>query len=316
MNRFKNILFVADGRTEVAGAFDRAVMLAKDNQARLSVIDVLDKVPPDARMLITTMSPLELEEMLTQERVGQLEDLIAPAKGDGVQISTKVLVGTRFIEIIREVLRNKHDLVMKPARGKAGPTPRLFGSTDMHLTRKCPCPVWIFKPTWRRKFDRILAAVDPMPTDDESQALDTVVMDLATSLAALENCELHVVHAWTVYAEAILREGYHILAKQELDKLARKTEQEHKKRLEELVRKYGLDDVAHRVHLVKGDAGDLIPDLATQERADLIIMGTVGRTGIAGFFIGNTAEKVLNVVDCSVLTVKPEGFVTPVRLEG
>ena len=316
MKRFKNILFVADGRTEVTGAFDRAVTLAKDNQARLSVIDVLDKVPPDARMLITTMSPLELEEMLTQKRVGQLEDLIAQAKDDGVQISAKVLVGTRFIEIIREVLRNNHDLVMKPARGKAGSTPRLFGSTDRHLTRKCPCPVWIFKPTWRKKFDRILVAVDPTPTDDESQALNTVVMDLATSLAALENCELHVVHAWTVYAEAILREGYHILAKQELDKLARKTEREHKKWLEELIRSYDLSDVAHRAHLLKGDAGELIPDLAIQERADLVIMGTVGRTGIAGFFIGNTAEKVLDVVDCSVLTVKPDSFVTPVRLEG
>ena len=70
------------------------------------------------------------------------------------------------------------------------------------------------------------------------------------------------------------------------------------------------------MHLLKGDAGELIPDLAIQERADLVIMGTVGRTGIAGFFIGNTAEKVLDVVDCSVLTVKPDSFVTPVRLEG
>jgi len=43
-------------------------------------------------------------------------------------------------------------------------------------------------------------------------------------------------------------------------------------------------------------------------------MGTVCRTGIAGFLIGNTAENVLNDVDCSVLTVKPEGFASPKRL--
>ncbi len=60
----------------------------------------------------------------------------------------------------------------------------------------------------------------------------------------------------------------------------------------------------------------MIPELAYKEKVDLIIMGTVCRTGIAGFFIGNTAEKVLQQVHCSVLTVKPDGFATPVILDG
>lgn len=38
-------------------------------------------------------------------------------------------------------------------------------------------------------------------------------------------------------------------------------------------------------------------------------------TGVAGFFIGTTAENVLQLVDCSVLRVKPEGFVSPVKLK-
>ena len=45
---------------------------------------------------------------------------------------------------------------------------------------------------------------------------------------------------------------------------------------------------------------------------ELVVMGTICRTGLPGFFIGNTAETVLQSVDCAVLTVKPEGFVTPV----
>jgi nucleotide-binding universal stress UspA family protein len=52
-----------------------------------------------------------------------------------------------------------------------------------------------------------------------------------------------------------------------------------------------------------------------EEQIDLIVMGTVGRSGISGLFIGNTAEKVLQKVDCSVLAVKPEGFVSPVKLD-
>jgi len=66
---------------------------------------------------------------------------------------------------------------------------------------------------------------------------------------------------------------------------------------------------------VKGFAKDRIPEIVKEEKIDLIMMGTVGRTGIPGLLMGNTAETVLNRIDCSVLAVKPEGFITPVRLE-
>ena len=71
----------------------------------------------------------------------------------------------------------------------------------------------------------------------------------------------------------------------------------------------------HKVHLLKGDATELVPRLTDRNKIKLIIMGTLCRTGVMGFFIGNTAEKVLQQVDCSVLALKPEGFKTPVTLQ-
>jgi nucleotide-binding universal stress UspA family protein len=67
--------------------------------------------------------------------------------------------------------------------------------------------------------------------------------------------------------------------------------------------------------MLKGEPGDLIPKLAARMEVELIVMGTVSRSGVAGFLIGNTAEMILRRVRCSVLTVKPDGFVTPVRLD-
>jgi universal stress protein E len=58
----------------------------------------------------------------------------------------------------------------------------------------------------------------------------------------------------------------------------------------------------------------VIPDLAEELRAELIVMGTVRHTGIEGMLIGSTAETILHRIDCSVLAVKPEGFVTPVTI--
>ncbi|MGB5844849.1 MAG: universal stress protein, partial [Anaerolineales bacterium] len=89
----------------------------------------------------------------------------------------------------------------------------------------------------------------------------------------------------------------------------------HKRSLGELLQLYDLENQKHQVYMLKGEAGNLIPALAAAKEIEIIVMGTVSRTGIAGLLIGNTAEKVLRQVDCSVLTVKPEGFITPVKLD-
>ena len=313
MNRFKNILLFAGSESGKDAALEQAVILAKSNKAKLKVVDVIEGLPREMRVLITVKSPPELQELVINERRNQLEQLIEPIRKDGVNVCAKVLIGTPFLEIIREVVRDKHDLVIKTARGRGGLKEILFGSTAMHLMRKCPCPVWIIKPTHRKKYARIMAAVDPDPSDEVKNTLNTKIMELATSLARLEGSEFHVVHAWKIYSETMLiRSGG--LSKCEVDSLGRETRKMYKGWLNELIEKYAPETPKDRIHLQKGDAGILIPALVKRKRIELIVMGTVSRTGIAGLFIGNTAEKVLREVDCSVLIVKPDGFVTPVRL--
>jgi len=55
--------------------------------------------------------------------------------------------------------------------------------------------------------------------------------------------------------------------------------------------------------------------VAEQENVELVVIGTLGGAGLPGRLIGRTAEKGINHVDYSVLTIKPEGFVSPVTLE-
>ena len=86
--------------------------------------------------------------------------------------------------------------------------------------------------------------------------------------------------------------------------------------LDRLLAIVGLKERFSQIHLIKNDdAPKAIVKLVKNEKIDLLVIGTICRTGLAGFFIGNTAEKVLSEVNCSVLTVKPDGFVTPVTLE-
>ena len=77
---------------------------------------------------------------------------------------------------------------------------------------------------------------------------------------------------------------------------------------------YGLTTESPHVNLVKESASKAISSLSEAVSADLIVMGTVGRTGIPGLIIGNTAENVLQTTRASVLAVKSDGFVSPVTL--
>jgi nucleotide-binding universal stress UspA family protein len=315
MQRFKNILLVTGAKTESAAALERAVTLAKRNQAQLRVVEVLKELPHDVHLQMRSKRPTELQNQIIEQRSSHLEQLILPIRLEEVEVSAQVLCGTPFLEIIREVLRNQHDLVMMTARGKGELREMLFGSTTLHLMRKCPCPVWVMKRTQRKQYARILAAVDFDSFDEGRNPLSTKIMDLATSLAHLERSELHIIHAWALYGESTLRRRCVRTSRREVDKLVRETRSAHRSWLGKLLQNYDLGDMKHQVHLLKGGAGKLIPQLAKRKRVELLVMGTVCRTGVPGFLIGNTAEKVLQQIDCSVLTVKPDGFATPIRLD-
>jgi len=56
---------------------------------------------------------------------------------------------------------------------------------------------------------------------------------------------------------------------------------------------------------------DVIPELAEQLDAELVVLGTVGRTGFSAALIGNTAEHVIDSVNCDLLAVKPDGYKSP-----
>jgi nucleotide-binding universal stress UspA family protein len=312
MQRFKKILFYYRNAADHP-ALDRAAQLAKRNQARLTVVEVLEDLPRDLGMANHGTPPTDPVTSFTKERQDRLQHLAASLMEDGSQIKTTVLVGTPFPEITREVLRDGYDLVIMTAECPLGLKKVLFGSTSMHLMRKCPCPVWVMKPEPRRGLARILAAVAPDPFNHERDVLNTTIMDLASSLTEREDAELHVVHVWQV-ASGYRRKMPFGWAKNRQVQWDRSVREHTKTAL------FGLldareDGIWGRVHLLKGRPANLIPKLAEKEKVDLIVMGTVCRTGVPGVFMGNTAESILQQVECSVLTIKPDGFVTPVAYE-
>ncbi|HNZ64378.1 MAG TPA: universal stress protein [Smithella sp.] len=309
MKRFKSILYVAESDNDQESALARAVSLAENNQADLTVMDVIPSMMG------------EYPEEMMQARMRFLESLIEPYT-KRLNIKIELESGTVFLEVIREVLRNGHDLVIKPAENPDF-LKRLFGSTDIHLLRKCPCPVWIMKLPEKSNYHCIMAAVGfkPLEASEGEDALNNEILHLAVSLAMSDFASLHVVHAWETFAGKYIRSR----SDKPHEDIVVYVEQErslHQNGLNKLMEKLGErigDDVYQELspslHLPQGDAQKMIPAMAASLQADLVVMGTIARTGVAGLIIGNTAEAVLDQLECSVLAVKPPGFVTPVKLE-
>ena len=318
MKRFRNILLVCDEKSAHRTVIERAVWLAKANGSRITLVDVVDAAPGELARLFAALPghrAHDFEFEVLEFHRSRLTEIAATIKSEGVETAEQVLEGIPFVEIIRKVLRDGHDLVMKGAAGDSRDRSPFFASTDLHLLRKCPCPVWVMKRGLRPHYHRVLAAVDPDPEDEQRDALNRQTIDLATSLSRMEGGELHVVNAWQLSEEATLRDSsFARLPKDEVDLLVEAKRRESERNLGELLRHYPEARAVCQVHLLKGAARSVIPGFAREEGADLIVMGTVGRVGIRGLFIGNTAEAILNQVACSVLAVKPPGFQTPVSL--
>jgi len=308
INQFKKVLFFADGAKGEKAALTRALELAVNNSGQLVVIDVVAEVSTNDLRLQSSMK--ELQNSLVRDRTLALDELIARLpKVGGKRISIKRLVvpGKDYIEVIRAVVRDKFDVVIKAANPKSALTSALFGNNDIRLLHQCPCPVIVLKPTRRKKFRQILAAVDPVTENKESIELNRSIMDSAISLADVEKAGLQVLHVWDLPLEDSAARAH----KDKLKELSKSLKEDTQRKLDNLV-----DDYSHpRLfdHLLKGKPHKVIPDFVSKNNIDILVMGTVARSGIPGFIVGNTAEKILNQVDCSVMALKPKKWKSPIK---
>jgi len=323
MKQFKNILYVSEASAAQGPAVARAVSLAENNQADLTVIEVVPDVTTSIGAPLGGLTSAKLQTALVDNRLRELESLIAPYR-QRLGIRLDVLAGKTFLEAIRTVIRDKHDLLIKPAENPDF-IERLFGSDDMHLLRKCPCPVLLMRPEEKANYACIMAAVDFNPDASDTsrtidQGLNRQILAVSGSLALSDFAALHLVHVWDAPAELMVRswsdnpdeagmayvEGERSRHERDLNRL-----RDH---LKDQIGKEAYDYLSPRFHLRRGAAPTVIPETAKQLQADLVVMGTVARTGIAGLLIGNTAETILEQLQCSVLALKPPGFVSPITL--
>lgn len=320
MTSFANILFVAERSDNDSAALHQAMDLADNNQAQLTIVGLAEVSERQKAAVDATTK--QLLAAIVDERQEELESLVRDTSGSCVPVDTRVLVGRGVLEVIRAVLRHQYDLVIKSGETNYG-FASTFSGADLKLLRKCPCPVWVIKSTQQQGDREILAALDYDPDDPGIDALNCQILEVSTSLALADFAEVHVVHAWRLPHESFLRSPRSSFSNADVDRMIQDEKTRRRTWLESLVNRVcgakGEKVVAYigpQIHFIEGGASQLVPRLAEKLGAELVVMGTIGRTGIPGFLIGNTAENILQRISCSALTIHPAGFVSPVTLEG
>jgi nucleotide-binding universal stress UspA family protein len=282
-----------------ATALVQATRIAGVSGAPLRVLHVIDVVVA-----------VDLEEALTpfqtDIRAGLVEDArkswrqFAAAIPGAAALALDVEVDAPVAAIVRRVRDTRADLLVMGSHGTS-PADRGVGTLASACVRKAPATVLLVRDPHVGPFTSVVACVDFSETSRRALAH-------AVRMATLDGARLHVLHVFDapwrrLHYRAPTLEASPDRRKQYRDGLRRRLEAFAEPLRAEMARlrtTYELFDFPGH--------GRGIGQFASDVRADLLVLGTRGRTNLRDVLLGSTAERVLRDTTCSILAVKPDDF--------
>jgi universal stress protein E len=262
---------------------------------------------------MTTMLSMDERENMRQavvdDRTQWLTDLVEQhLKKSDISIDIKVVWHNRPYEsIIYEVIDKNYDIIVKGTQNHDTLKSVIFTPTDWHIMRKAPVPVLLVKEHDWPENGQILAAVNVGVDVDEHCSLNEKITQNALHFASLLHSKVHLVNSYPGTPENIVIEIPEFDPSVYNDSI----KLHHKQAMQAHADRHHIEQKNR--HVREGLPEDVIPSLASELDAELVIIGTVGRQGISAALIGNTAEHVIDKLDCDVLAIKPEGFISPIK---
>lgn len=312
MQQFARILLVSHGLGDERTAIAEAVTLARKNSAVLTALIIAPELPAVME---------EYRERFANSLRDRFRDQVAAVIGtqpSGPEIKVSEIEvefgATPAVRIIRHALRHAIDLIIKTV--EAATLRKGLSAVDLNLLRKSPVPVWLTRSTdARRDGMRVGVAIDPVSPNPQAHALSIRLLRVARQLSASNALPLEVVSCWNYEYESYLRGNpWMRMTDEEIDAAVVDAEQTHRTALDALLQESGIDGNL-RVSRIRGKPAEKIPEFVEANELDVLVMGTVARTGLRSFVMGNTAEAILQSLGCSLVAFKPAGFVSPVTAD-
>jgi universal stress protein E len=308
MLHVKRILVVIDPIHDHQPALYRAVAIAKRTGARITALLTIY----DFSYEMTTILSLEEREMMRQSMVSDrntaLQNYLATEfSSPEIEIEAKVIWHNRIFEsVINETLENDYDVIVKSTHHHNPLKSVIFTPTDWHLMRKAPIDVLLVKEHEWPENGKIVAAVNLSNEDNGHDDLNHKITKTAREYGDMLNSNVHAVNAYPGTPVNVAIEIPEFNAQEFNDSV----KEHHQTLMQQHAKIHTLP--AQCCHVREGLPEDVIPQIANQLDAELVVIGTVGRNGLSAALIGNTAEHVIDLLNCDILALKPADFKCPI----
>lgn len=297
MTLFNKILYTSQGKKFEANSLKQILMLAKANQAHVDIFITFPVFPKKLAHYQQT-----LEDTLRKE-IEQTIQTATPELQQKVQI---VLESTDkpANAMLKHINQNKHDLVLKQAPPQGSGSG--FEPVDLTLLRKSPSPILLYrKPIHEISTPKLVVAIDAESPETSGNVLAKKLLVAADFLAELLNADLTILSCWDYEFQNYLKNNAFIhIAEDEVLQVVLDSKNDHQQALSTLIKDSGIAST-HTVKAIRGKAEEVIPAYLIDHQIDILLMGTAARSGLQGFFIGNTAEHILHKIPCSLLAMQP-----------
>ena len=306
MEQYQKILTVIDPTVEDQKALKRAIELAQKTKASITAFLTIFDFSYEMTTMLSSDEREVMRKSVIDDRRQWLTNIVDSLEHQSVAIDCQVVWHNRpFETIIEQVLNEGYDIVIKGTHQHDKLKSVIFTPTDWHILRKCPCPVLLVKDhSWPAQ-GNIVAAINAGSDEDEHISLNKKITEQAISLAKTIEANVHLVNSYPGTPVNIAIEIPEFNSAEYNDTMLK----HHQQAMLEHASKYDIGQ--SHTHVNEGLPEDVIQALSVELDAELVILGTIGRTGLSAALIGNTAEHVIDRLNCDVLALKPDGYVSP-----
>ena len=313
MQAIKKILVVIEPDAKEQPALIKALSFAKHQRVTLHLLSCLYYPSVVANNLLTPHQLEKTKSAIIQMNKGRLNTLIKHHKHTNVTFETDVIWYTpTYQSILSAVNTYQPELLIKATHQHDNAVRHFITPTDYHLLKACPVPVFLVKEQPWSHQTCIAAAIAPEHALSQQSELDKNILNTSYQFSLTLDMTLHAIHCfdpsyWDIFIEAIEASGVltdvfpsntKVNSTTVLDQLRDQSNQTFAKACSEIVPR------SEHQHLISGPIVDALPGTLERLNTGILVLGTTYRTG----FLGSTAQKLLERVNCDILAIKPNDF--------
>jgi universal stress protein E len=306
MPPFQKILVSIDPFQELQPALEVACHLASlsdhpaasGGEVALHLVDNLRDLNLAARVFSSQWA--SEHQRLADDKIRALERLAIGLARRGFQVTTQLLRGGYSQQLRKAAEEFGADLIVRHAKGALSTEVGTLGATSARLLSRPPCPLWLVQGPQPTRIRKVLASIDANPDDQPHEELNRRILQRSRELTQRMGGDLTVAYAWDIYGGELLRGR---LSEKDFEDILQRNRALHVESYDRQLAPFGLSVATPGVRLVRGEPTRVIPSLCNSESIDLLVCGTVARAGLSGWVIGNTADRMLRHVQCSILTL-------------